>query len=248
MNVVGMVRVRDGERHLLDCLQSMLHVCDSVVVMDDHSTDRTQEMLDAFAPRVHWFKSPFHGLNEARDKTFLLHVMTHVLYHKKPIDWVVAMDADEVLLDPCELRTCMDTATGHWALSRRILTLWDSPCQIRVDGIYGNLWRPSIFRPACTDGVWREASLYGPNLHCGSVPTDLLHLAVNCDPEVRVLHYGSMLRNDRIAKYKWYLEHDTQNLENEDYYQHAVQGDLAQFPAHFIYRHGGPLKLEEWHV
>jgi len=247
MNVVGMVRVRNGETHITRCLHSMLRACNSIVVMDDHSTDRTQEMLDSHAPHVQWFKSPFQGLNEARDKTFLLRTITRGRNYKGPVDWVVAMDADEVLLDPLELRHCLESTEAP-ALSRRILTLWDSPNQIRTDGIYGNLWRPSIFRPAMTDGIWHQASSHGPNFHCGSVPTDLLSQAVNCDPEVRVLHYGSMLQEDRVTKYRWYMRYDTQNLENEDHYRHAVQGDLPEFPATEVYKHGGPLKLEEWHV
>jgi len=238
MTVVGMVRVRNGALHIINCLQSMLRVCDSVVVMDDHSSDRTPELLDK--SRTEWFKSPFQGLNEARDRQALFYAAI-----KGEADWVLAMDADEVLLDPEQLRHCMESGYSY-ALAMRIITLWDRPDQIRVDGVYGDLWRPYAFRPSASNGIWVQQSPEGPNLHCGSVPTDLLHIANRCD--ARVLHYGYMLRDDRLAKYKWYLDHDTQNLANEDYYRHAVQGDLPEFPAHEIYKHGGPLKLEEWHV
>ena len=251
MNVYGMLRVRNGARWIAESVNSLLPVCQMVVAMDDHSTDNTVEILDGLGSQVTWFRSPYNsGLNEARDKTALLATTKFWASDAKVrLDWVISLDADEVLLDHAALLTNLQAQDQgvEVVLSRHILTLWDRPDQIRVDGIYGDLWRASIFKPYMTHGRWKEQSPDGPNLHCGSVPTDIAHLAVRCDPEVRVKHYGSMLQKDRIDKYYWYLEHDLQNVENEDHYRHAVQGDLPGFPARAIYRHGGPLRLEEWH-
>ncbi len=238
--ITGMVRVRNGEAHIAHCLHSLLRCCDNVVVMNDHSNDRTVEILNSFMPEVHWFTSPFQGLNEARDKSFLLHVIRNM-----GAAWVVGLDADEVLLDPTQLLINIENNDTP-VYSYRILTLWDREDQIRVDGIYAEIRRRAIFRLDATDGIWRQQSPDGPNLHCGSVPTDLRDKAIPCDPEVRVLHYGSMLRSERLRKYYWYLQHDSQNFENEDGYRHAIQGDLEDYPADAVYKHGGPLKLEDW--
>lgn len=245
MNLTGLIRARNAERWIAESVRALLACCQNVVVMDDHSTDRTLPILDSI-PEVIWARSPFETLNEARDKTVLVATAKYLLtVHNKPApDWFVMLDADEVLLDPCPLLANLKSDRAP-AYSLRFLTLWDRPTQIRVDGIYGNLWRGSVFKLSETAGVWEQKSPDGPNLHCGSVPTDLANKVVQCDPPVWIKHYGSMEKADRLRKYAWYLEHDTQHQHAEDGYRHAVQGDLPEFPAKAIYRHGGPLRLEE---
>jgi glycosyltransferase involved in cell wall biosynthesis len=270
VTITGMVRVKNGGRWLRACLDSLLAICSNVLALDDRSTDDTREILDDFFPRVHYFVSSFIGLNEARDKNFLLQaisnfgavrcapddlkhqpqadVITKFIQYTFPkfpkTDWVVAMDADEALLDPHVLLLNIQSGRSD-CYATRTITLWDSPSQIRVDGIYGGLWRAGIFKLAATDGIWRVHP-GSSNLHCGSVPYDIIARSVRCSPEARVAHYGSMLKEDRVAKYEWYLANDTNNMANEDYYRHAVQGDLPQFPADAVFKHGGPLRLQEW--
>jgi hypothetical protein len=179
-------------------------------------------------------------MNEARDKT---HLVECAKFAHSP-DWILFVDADEVLLDHQSLLKNLESGRAP-AYSLNVKFLWDRPDQIRVDGVYGDFWRGSVFKVAETDGVWTQRG-DGPNLHCSCVPTDLIDKVQRTSPAVRLKHFGPLKREDRIAKYYWYLQTDTTCLESEDHYRHSVIGDLPEFPVDSVFRHGGPLKLERW--
>lgn len=236
MTVVGLVRAKNAARWIEECLCSLMPACSRVFMLDDHSEDSTAAIA-ASIPEVHVIRSPFADLNEARDKTFLL---SQVKMLASP-DWAVMIDADEVLLDAADL--LMNIASGKAKAYRlKVLALWDRPDQIRVDGIYADFWRASVFHIPSTTGLWVQRNMAGPNLHCDSVPTELSAGAIRCNPPVRLKHYGPMLREDRIAKYRFYRSVDPDSPA-EDNYRHSVLGDLPEFPKDAVYRHGGPLKL-----
>ncbi len=231
MTIVGMLRIKNEARWIERCISSILPVCDRVLVMDDHSTDGTPDLCAAI-PRVHVFPSPFEGLNETRDKNWLLEQVG------KP-DWIIAIDGDEMLMPGCESKLVDAMKHPYYtALSFRIFYLWDRESQVRMDGVYGQFRRESAFRP---DGIARFGSTSaGGNFHCGNVPFQLRHKR-NVTDEVKLLHFGYMHREDRIRKHAWYNDRDPNNW-GEDCYQHIVIGDLL--PATHRGRHGGPLELK----
>jgi len=229
--IAGMMRVKNEARWIERCVRSILPVCDYVVIMDDHSTDGTAEIC-RMVPGVSVFGSPFTGLDEARDKNWLL---DKVLAHQP--EWIVAIDGDEMLaesgIEP--LRAAMaSTAT---CLSFRVLYLWDRENQVRVDGVYGDFHRESAFRP---NGAPFVATSNGGNFHCGNVPWSarrkrtVLHT-------IPLLHFGYLHKEDRVRKYEWYNAKDPGNV-GEDCYRHMVVGDV--FPADAKFQHGGPLSLQ----
>jgi glycosyltransferase involved in cell wall biosynthesis len=92
------------------CLES-LSFCDEIVVVDSHSTDRTREIARQYTARV--IEHPFEGY--VKQKNFALDQASH--------DWVVSLDADEVLSPELareierELAAADGTAAGY-ALDR----------------------------------------------------------------------------------------------------------------------------------
>jgi hypothetical protein len=238
--IAAITRVKNGARWMEEHISSILKVCEQELVLDNHSTDETVEICHQFAPRVTVITNPHSDLNEARDKTYLALEARRLLTPS----WCLFLDADEILLDH---QTLLDNIYSQCApaYQLRIWSCWDSPEQVRVDGIYGKCFRSSVFQLIATHGKWNQHSPSGPNFHCGSIPPDLHGRSKRCYPEVRVKHYGYMLREDRIRKYNWYRASDTQRiyLNAEDGYRHSVQGDLPEFPADAKYRHGGPLTL-----
>ncbi len=232
MNIAGMMRVRNEARWIERSIESILPLCNAGIhILDDHSTDDTVAIA-RFLPNVAIERSPFSGLNESRDKNYLLNGMG------KNLDWVVCIDGDEALtpdgLVNLELAMRFSNAT---ALSLPIWYLWDREDQMRVDGVYGNFHRESVFRPVA-GAHFHEGP--APNFHCGNVPPDLRHnrQVVNAP----LLHYGYMERDDRLRKYSWYNAKDPGN-HSEDCYRHMVQGDIVDVPADAILKHGGPLRL-----
>ncbi len=230
MNIVGMMRVKNEARWIRKSVESILRLCDRVVILDDHSTDGTLDVLCSMhygGARLWVIASPFEGLQEARDKNFLLDKCTDA-------DWIIAIDGDEVLTDIAPLARAM-MRTDRGCLSLPILYAWDRPDQIRVDGVYGNFRRESVFRP---DGSRFHETVMGPNFHCGNVPPKIRETRAYA--EAPLLHFGYMEQDDRIRKYAWYNRNDPHNA-SEDCYRHMVQGDIPEVPADAKLKHAGPL-------
>lgn len=227
-----MLRIRNEARWIERAISSILPLCARVFVMDDHSDDDTLYRCQSM-PKVNAFESPFNGLNESRDKNHLL----EIVMKEKP-EWIVAVDGDEVLapnaLEP--LRAAMNGPSP--CLSLRVLYLWDREDQVRVDGVYGDFHRESVFRP---DGS-RFQENGGANFHCGNVPWQIRqHRQVLSN--VPLLHFGYLHREDRIRKYKFYTAADPGNVR-EGEYLHVIQGDTPEVPADARLTHGGPLRLQ----
>lgn len=247
--IFGMLRIKNEARWIDEVIQSILPLCEHVFVLDDHSTDGTAELVEWIDPkRVTVFRSTFEGLDESRDKNFLLdkiaeHVPPeHLVGAPDAPYWVLAIDGDEVLAPGAQkiVAEFCETSTAHVA-KLPILYLWDRRNQVRVDGVYNNFVRPSLFRlnkkfsfktTVCGDN--------SANLHCSSTPQELLEAAVRC--EASLLHLGYMDRADRIRKYEWYNKIDPNDEKWEDCYRHIVIGDV--FPADSKFRYAGPLQLK----
>jgi len=231
VNVIGLMRVRNEARWIQRSVESILPLCQRVVVLDDHSTDYTSDICSAI-PGVETVLSTFSGLDEARDKNFLLDLV------RGEADWILMIDGDEILMETEELQRAMLRTLANDAratcISLRVLYAWDREDQIRVDGVYGNFRRQSVFRP----GKARFHSRGAANFHCGNAPAELR--AATAYVETPLLHLGYMNACDRIRKYHWYNEHDPRNAA-EDEYRHIVIGDL--FGPDSQFKWGGPLEL-----
>lgn len=235
---VGMLRVKNEGRWMAEVLESTLPLCYRVFVMDDHSTDDTAEICARYAGVI-VLQSPFVGMNESRDKNWLY---DQILAFCQP-EWILCIDGDEVLEKraPQIIRDTVSESVNSYKL--QIAFMWNDRYQVRVDRIYRDFWRPSMFRPFLEiPGVPDSTTLakefrfkatpFGrvrgnnrPNLHCSSVPQRLIHGAKLMP--VRLKHYGYMWRADRVRKLDFYTSIDWDNLA-EDRYRHMTQGDFPE--------------------
>jgi glycosyltransferase involved in cell wall biosynthesis len=243
----GMMRIKNETRWIEEVIWSILPICERVFILDDHSTDGTDTMCERQAENVTVYRSPFEGLDESRDKEFLLERIMNCVSdiwltggETSPY-WVLAIDGDEVL-----------TAAGRHAIRRTIAEtrmhafklpityLWNDREHRRVDGVYRHFARPSLFR--LMNKAFRfQRTPWGGNFHCSSIPQELLHHAHGlCDAPL--LHLGYMDKWDRLRKYKWYTSQDPNNPA-EDNYRHIVQGDVPEVPAEARLMHAGPLEI-----
>lgn len=208
----GMLRVKNEERWIARALKPLVEVCDTVYVFNDHSTDRTVEII-LNTPRCLLINSPFNDLDESRDKTFLLLNITNQIEQKtlKPDGphWVVCVDGDEEICWGDLGRMVGSEGLRGVSYSFQILTLYDSPNQIRVDPPYNKFFRPSMFRLIKPGMKFLSNGGHGGGFHCSNVPADIGYGVTTHSPEpVRVKHYGYMEKETRERKYKWYVEHD----------------------------------------
>ncbi len=233
MKIYGMLRIKDEARWIERVLRAMLPVCEHIFIFDDHSTDDTVKICRSFS-QVTVFESPFEGLEETRDKNYLIEKVEQVAAAE---DWILALDGDEELAPgSCEeILRLTNHPNALDAYRFQVLYLWDRPDQIRVDRWYANFRRPSLFR--LRPGA-RFHSGHGGGFHCGNVAG----AQSIGDCSVKILHWGYMNREDRIRKYHWYNAPDKQPVPAvEDGYRHMVVGDL--FPADSKFRWAGPLEL-----
>lgn len=232
---VGALRIRNECAWIAEVLESLLPLCQRVVVFDDHSIDGTPDICRKY-PQVDVYDSEFQGLDESRDKTFLL---KKVIATKA--DYVVHIDGDEVLerTGPRRLRSAVAVHPEASVFRLKVAYLWDSPRQIRIDGLYANFTRPSMFRlrGERVDRLHFATTAAGGNLHCSNFPVGLKGHWVDL-PQIRLKHYGYMEEQKRRAKYEYYNMVDPHN-ENEDCYRHIIETPGAKFAP-------GPTELVPW--
>lgn len=244
-----MLRIKNEARWIKDVLRSILPLCERVFILDDHSCDGTNTICEWFDEKITLYRSKFEGLDESRDKTFLLERIMNNMSdirltgHEESPFWVLAIDGDEVLapggIDIIRA-TLKDNTTTH-AFKLPITYLWNGLNQRRVDGVYRNFARPSLFR-LMNRAFQFQKTPWGGNFHCSSIPQELLHHAHALCP-APLLHLGYMDKQDRLRKYAFYTRVDPNN-DREDNYRHIIQGDVPEIPAEMRLMHAGPLQLE----
>ena len=67
----AMLRIKNEARWLPSVLPALSSLCRTIFVLDDHSTDSSRDIILAHPDTV-YLQSPFTGLNETRDKNWLL--------------------------------------------------------------------------------------------------------------------------------------------------------------------------------
>jgi len=236
----GMMRVKNEARWIAKSLESLLEVCDQVFILDDHSTDGTDYIVrsvDDGRGVCTLIRSSFATLDEARDKTYLLRKIEEDVADGRTMPpnplsphWVICIDGDEEIVETDFPQLVWESLGMQWvSYSFQILTLYDAPDQIRVDGVYNAMFRPSMFRLIKPGMVFRSNGGHGGGLHCSNVPADIGYGVTVHDPVVRVKHYGYMGKGDRERKYKWYVERDP---GHEDWYRRECFGEpkLVKLP------------------
>lgn len=218
MSVIGIYRIKNEERWIKESIERTLQVSDRVIVFDDHSTDSTCKIVNSLGPKVTLVVSPYTGLDEARDKDYLLSLALQY----KP-DWIIQLDGDEVLTKKGiqELYPWVHQKKVGGILNFRIAYLWDNVNRERVDSVYKSFYQPraySLYDQSMKSFTYARTG-YGGNFHCGQVPVG--HSGPFHTMAQPIKHYGYMDAADRERKYKWYNEKDPNNAA-EGFYLHVI--------------------------
>jgi glycosyltransferase involved in cell wall biosynthesis len=229
------MRIKNEASHIREVLTQALRLCQRAFVFDDHSSDDTVSICRSFGESVTVFPSPFEGLDEARDKNFLLERITQ----ENP-EWVLWIDGDEVLesTGPAQIQAAVAQSATAAAWYMRIAYLWDDPSQVRVDGLFGGFRRLSLFRmrDQPLSRLTFRSTGHGGNFHCGNVPHGLV--GEHRDLPVRLKHYGYLTKQQRMNKYAFYTSADPGN-QLEDNYRHVLGVRGARLAP-------GPVRLVPW--
>lgn len=217
MKVFSLIAVRNEERYLPGFLHHMRDAVDGIVALDDCSTDRTREILGN-EPRVVSILTedragPPHA-NETRNRHRLL-----VEAARLGAQWVIGADADERFearfLGRLRAEAEAGERTGRLIRCVRIVDLWDSPRQFRLDGRCGPRWTPRMFKlPA-------RLSERPPILHRAWYPAEL-EPAPKAFANAYLFHLRMIDRHDRQARFEKFRLVDPQNTYQAIGYGHLV--------------------------
>jgi len=199
--------VRDeADRYLGEVLEAAGRFADRMVVLDDGSSDDSVQLATALGAEVFSTPEPlFH--QEWRLRTLLWQLAT-----AGDPDWVILLDADE-LIDPpgTWLRNTLAAvaAQGLGCVSLPLFDLWDDRSHYRDDRLWTahrRLW-PIAVRPL--PGLDYRYAMR--DHHAGRWPTYALPTLADhaCTLDgARILHLGWLKRGDRERKYLRYRELD----------------------------------------
>jgi glycosyltransferase involved in cell wall biosynthesis len=102
MPILGLLRIKNEARWIDRVVRSISPICEKVIILDDHSTDGTQQICRAAGATV--IESQFSGCDESRDKDFLLTKAFELVPNKYKVGvpdspwWALLIDGDEELV------------------------------------------------------------------------------------------------------------------------------------------------------
>lgn len=85
MKITGSIITLNEENNIKDCIESMLTVCDEIIVVDSESNDKTVEISRSLGAKV--YIQPYLG--DGPQKAFGVQYASN--------DWILSIDADERL-------------------------------------------------------------------------------------------------------------------------------------------------------
>lgn len=214
-----MVTKNEHDRYLAWTLSCLHAICDAVAIFDDNSTDGTYEYLRAihYPFRQRGTRRPSFTEDESGFRGMAWRAMED-LTQPADGDWVLCLDADEVLAVPGGVRAGLDRsidkalANNADAVRFKVDEVFDVQAAIpyiRSDGFWGGIdacrlvrWQP--------DGVFASRAEGG-----GSVPAAWTDPSVEAD--LHIVHFGyatSRDRSDRYFRYHGGTGHNPTHIES----------------------------------
>lgn len=82
----AVLATRNEEENIARCLESVKGIADEIIIFDEYSTDKTREIAKSFGAKV--YLEPHHDI---------FHITKQKAIDKATGDWVLQLDADEVV-------------------------------------------------------------------------------------------------------------------------------------------------------
>lgn len=197
----GLLCKNEAERWLNKFLASFSQLCDEIVVIDDKSNDKSPEICAKYGT-VYLSPESYFETREWMQRETLFHLC---LARANLNDWVIILDADELLNDSHNLRkfliNCPVCYNGY---SIKLYDMWNET-HYRSD-FYWNAherhWQMAT-RKRDIDYTWRKT-----NLHCGRLPLEIKEDKICYNESFYIKHMGWSTEKDRLHKYDRYMKID----------------------------------------
>jgi glycosyltransferase involved in cell wall biosynthesis len=202
--------VRNEEGNLARCLDSVKGIADEIVVVDEHSTDKTVEIAKKFGAKV--FLEPHHDL---------FHITKQIALEKATGDWILQLDADEVVTP--ELATDIKSVlegnyqVRHNDLFERhqmLIEKRDGPIGKKTGEVVGYfIPRRNIFlgKPLIHAGVYPDGVIRLVKNGKARFPQKSVHEQIELDGEVAwlsgdLMHYDSPTLRRYLVRFNRYTD------------------------------------------
>lgn len=190
-----------------DMLINMSKLVDRMVILLDGVTDGTDEYVELFKNKfneleIYRLEESLWNTNEKKAREILF---THTVTKVKENDWIVCLDADELLISehiPFLRHLLNSVSTEVDGIGFRLFDMWNEQ-EYRED----NLWHahfhyyPMIMRYRNKEYIWHNKAL-----HCGRFPANGMSAMI--PTEIPIKHMGWALECERKKKYDRYMSID----------------------------------------
>jgi glycosyltransferase involved in cell wall biosynthesis len=221
--IACVMQLRNEERYLEGCLAHLRDHVDGVIALDDGSTDATPGMLEREPSLLACIRNPASGEHVWRERDNKLRLLQRA--RQLDFDWLLCCDADERYEQGFleNLRTIAGSfpADQLVCISVTLRELWNSPCQYRVDGVWGRKSRARFFRLPSVITFDDDQDLHGQwypdQVRKGARMLRIRHA---------LYHLKSIRREDRERRRDFYNRLDPERrFQAEGYDYLAEEGD-----------------------
>jgi glycosyltransferase involved in cell wall biosynthesis len=202
--IAGMLVRNEAGRWVRQVCAILQEISDYFIVLDDASTDNTAQICEEYANKVKYSIESMWETNEVILRKQLFNLCME--QSKNENDWIMIIDADEIICNHNELRHIMlnNVPTGRTdVFTFKLYDMW-SNTHYREDSFWNahnNHW-PMAFRAMNKDKyLWNEQAL-----HCGRFPKNIGTSAYISNFKIK--HMGWSTPEDREKKYDRYIRLD----------------------------------------
>ncbi len=213
MGISTVILTKNEEYQIRRCLDSLKGFADEIIIVDDHSTDRTA----AIAKEEYGARVIAHALNNRFDEQ--RNIGTEACQH----EWVLHMDADEVI-PPSAAQAMAEavrgTASDAYAIPRRDC-VWEVPLKY-----VGRAYQTKLFRKS-------------KGRHSGAIHESLHTQGRIRRLEVEILHYPIPSVGRMLEKQNHYSDLEAQKFwaENPQITINTIKKNLIFKPFKIFFKH-----------
>lgn len=220
--IVAMMRLRNEERWIEKSLDAASSICDSIVIIDNGSTDDTVKICKSFPKVTKIIDQHSLPFDDTRDKNTLFQMAL-----KRNPDFTLTLDGDEILqIEAKDL--LLEELTVLYpdvpVIEFEFFYMWDKPNQYRYDGSYSMQWFRRLLQISSQPKDLKfDATDYDGNAHCPHIPQKSIGWDHPVRSRMKIFHYGYYDEKLRQKKYNFYNETQPSPYECDNYI-HTISG------------------------